>query len=480
MDLINRFFKIPVKRQITAIFIIISALLIILGILNYKNVLNYQNNINYIHNSSIEHLVILNRIESNLGLLESSLLRFILSPDPKSKKVHAEEIHKYFSINSNLFRKLDKSITSTKARNKLSDVIKTRKLYLQEVLAFIANPNRVDSVNPYLYEKENLRPLFDLYQSERQKLSEIIIEDAEKNVVDTLKQIGAIKRISNFLIITGIIVLLIMTFLISRIVKKLQEDYLLLKKEIDQKQQAKFKIQQLNEELREINKAKDEVFSVISHDLRSPVNGLISSSRILLNNLNDLNKNEVKQFSEVIFRTSEKMLDQLNNLVNWAQSQKKKVFNPEKLQLHHEAFMATQLLKINADQKDITILNKIPEDIFVFADPNMIVSIFQNILSNSIKFTPSGGSIILTGIEKETEIEITVKDTGIGITPEIKSQLFSRESPISTSGTKQESGSGLGLLLVNDFIEKHGGIITVDSEPGKGTTFRFTIKKNRT
>lgn len=236
-------------------------------------------------------------------------------------------------------------------------------------------------------------------------------------------------------------------------------------------------LESLNQELKALNLSKDKFLSVISHDLRNPLTSLLASSENLNRDAEKLHPDQVKMFSGIINRTSKKILNQLNELVEWAKSQREKTnFNPEKLDLRQRINESLELLKASASQKNIKLANNIPEGIFVNADALMLRSILQNLITNAIKFTPiSGGDIIITAKASEDMIEVCIQDFGVGMSKEIKDSLFGRINLPSSGGTNQEIGNGLGLLLVKDFIVQHGGAIRVESEPDKGACFNFTI-----
>lgn len=234
-------------------------------------------------------------------------------------------------------------------------------------------------------------------------------------------------------------------------------------------------LQNLNEELKNLNHSKDKFLSVISHDLRNPLTALLASSARLSRDA-VISQTEVKHLSSIINRTSNKILDQLNELVEWAKKQRQKTsFYPTKIKLIEGIDEALELLKTNASQKRISFNNNIEQNIYVEADGLMLRSILQNLVMNAIKYTPQGGSISVTAIPSEKMVEICVQDNGIGMSEEVQHTLFTKFSPVSINGTNNEQGSGLGLLLVRDFISQHGGSIYVESEVGLGTCFKFTI-----
>ncbi len=258
--------------------------------------------------------------------------------------------------------------------------------------------------------------------------------------------------------------------------RKTNEDLLKLNQELESRvKERTVELEDLNKELKDLNKSKDKILSVISHDLRNPFTALLASSEKLNRDFAKLKPAELQNFSQIIYRTSKKILDQLNELVEWAKNQREKTnFNPCKLQLIKGMDESFELLKNNAAHKEIKLENKVREDIYVTADALMLRSILQNLITNAIKFTPQGGSVTVTAEPAESMVEVCVVDTGVGMDKDMKDRLFI-EANQSISGTNNEQGSGLGLLLVRDFVIQHGGTIQVESEVGKGTCFKFTV-----
>ena len=243
----------------------------------------------------------------------------------------------------------------------------------------------------------------------------------------------------------------------------------------DRVKKRTLELENLNQELKELNIAKDKILSVISHDLRNPFTALLASSEKLSRDIDKLGLAEIKNFSQIIHRTSKKILNQLNELVEWAKNQREKTnFNPARLQLSKGTTESIELLKNNAAHKAIRLEHVIGDDIYVHADALMLRSILQNLITNAIKFTPEGGLVQITAQPLDTMVEVCVKDTGVGIDNEVKNNLF-LHVPHSVTGTNNEKGTGLGLLLVKDFVTQHGGCIYVESELGKGSCFKFTV-----
>jgi signal transduction histidine kinase len=260
--------------------------------------------------------------------------------------------------------------------------------------------------------------------------------------------------------------------------KVINNDLMLLNQDLEQRViERTIALENLNKELKELNLSKDKFLSVISHDLRNPLTSLLLSSKTLNENVDKVNPKEVKMFAGIIHRTSNKILEQLNELVEWAKKQREKTsFDPARLQLRKAVDEALDLLKANAIQKSVKFDIEVADDIYVNADSLMLRSILQNLVTNAIKFTPQGGGIVkINATATNAMVEVCIRDFGIGMSEETKNMLLRNSTSASLLGTDQEKGSGLGLLLVKDFVAQHGGTIAIESELGKGTCFTFTI-----
>lgn len=253
-------------------------------------------------------------------------------------------------------------------------------------------------------------------------------------------------------------------------------------RDISEKKAASQKLEKMNKELKELNASKDKFYSIIAHDLKNPFNSLIGFSDLMYEEFNDLSKEEMRDYVGIIRSTAKSSLTLLENLLAWSRLQTgRMIFNPVKLLLANEIDGVVTVLYSLSYRKKIHIENAIDRNLMVMADQNMLHSIMHNLVMNAIKFTPSNGNVVISGkrIQDPPEgkplVEISVSDTGIGILPEDQSKLFSLSSPFTMQGTDKEIGTGLGLLLCKEMIEKHGGEIKVESEPGKGSTFSFVI-----
>ena len=231
-------------------------------------------------------------------------------------------------------------------------------------------------------------------------------------------------------------------------------------------------INEANKELHEANETKDAFFSIIAHDLRNPFNAILGYSYLLSENYDDFDEVERKQFIAEIDRSSRITFELLENLLNWARAQSGKIeLQPELVDLHDLVEKSTDAHASNAQAKHIQMTNVLPSPFEVRLDLNTMQVVLNNLISNAVKFTPDGGHILISGHQSETEICLSVKDTGVGMSEDVIRRLFLLEGTYSTPGTENENGTGLGLVLVKDFVQKNGGHLEVHSELGEGTEF---------
>lgn len=243
---------------------------------------------------------------------------------------------------------------------------------------------------------------------------------------------------------------------------------------------SKAEVQKKNDELLNLNASKDRFFSIIAHDLKSPFQGLIGYSQLLCLDYDSLPDEERLELSKGIHEISLSTYKLLSNILEWSKLQTGMMgYAPEEFQLDRELSSIVSLFKHSAQNKGISIEYSSDRPICVTADRNMLATIVRNLISNSIKFTDEGGKISLKVKEKEGFTEIEVSDTGIGMEKEKIEKLFRIDQKVSTRGTANEEGTGLGLLLCKEMAEKQNGSIWVESQPGKGTTFYFTLPNAR-
>ena len=227
---------------------------------------------------------------------------------------------------------------------------------------------------------------------------------------------------------------------------------------------------------RELNATKDKFFSIIAHDLKNPFNDLIGFTQLLATNIYKYDKNKIEQFVQIIHQSSKLAYGLLENLLEWSRAQTETLkFNPEYIDLKKIIQENIELLNSNAQNKHIKISSAIEKTTLVYADKNMVHTIVRNLISNAIKYTNNGGFVNITGRVEPHWVEIFIEDNGIGIEQKNIQKLFRIDESYTTPGTQREKGTGLGLVLCKEFIDKNGGAIKVESRPGKGTTFSFTL-----
>jgi signal transduction histidine kinase len=234
-------------------------------------------------------------------------------------------------------------------------------------------------------------------------------------------------------------------------------------------------LEQQTQQLTDLNTLKNKLFSIIAHDLKSPLYALRNLFRNV--QLYDLPGDEVKLLIPEFVNELTYTTGLMENLLQWAKSQMQaESVKPQLLDIAGITGEVLQLLRLQADAKKIYIDSKIQRPVYVYADKDMINLVLRNLLSNAIKFTPAEGSIFIEAREMRSHIEVVVQDTGTGISEEGLKRLM-EANYYSTRGTKGETGTGLGLMLVKEFLSRNGGEMRIESKPGKGSTFAFTLPK---
>ena len=231
-------------------------------------------------------------------------------------------------------------------------------------------------------------------------------------------------------------------------------------------------------ELIELNATKDRFFNIIAHDLKNPFNAILGLSKLLKDNAEQFDSEQIKEVSSAMNHASKNAYDLLINLLDWARIQKGTIqFTPVEIELNELATEVFSLLEHHARLKEITFDNFISHGMTTFADRNMVSTILRNLISNAIKFTPSNGNITVFATNKSDKIIVSVKDSGIGISKSDIDKLFKLDSNFSNKGTNDESGTGLGLILCKEFIALHNESIWVESEENIGSIFSFSLKQ---
>ncbi|MFC2096403.1 sensor histidine kinase, partial [Bacteroidota bacterium] len=232
------------------------------------------------------------------------------------------------------------------------------------------------------------------------------------------------------------------------------------------------------EKLKGLNASKDKFFSIIAHDLRNPIAGFLNLTEILTTNFDVFTENESKEFIEVMNQASKQLYNLLENLLQWSRAQTGSItYEPKFVSVKKMVNDTIDALMINIENKSIKINIKVDEKTVVFVDENMITTVIRNLLSNAIKFTHPEGHISIRCFPKDELVELSVIDNGIGIRKEDIDKLFRIDQHLTTQGTSDEKGSGLGLILCKEFVEKNGGNIWAESDLNKGSSFIFTLPR---
>ncbi len=228
--------------------------------------------------------------------------------------------------------------------------------------------------------------------------------------------------------------------------------------------------------LSEMNKMKNKLFSIISHDLRGPLHSFSSFSKLLMNENDSISREEIRVVASQLDKSLKNLYAMMDNLLEWSSSQAGAVsFVPEEFSLSGLVAESVSILHLQALNKKIAIVNHIDHPLIVKLHRQSINTVILNLLSNAIKFTPEGGSITISAKVEGKRCTVSIKDTGVGINSDEMQQLFRIDRKYTTPGTANEKGTGLGLILCKDFVERNGGKIGVDSKEGLGSTFFFTV-----
>jgi PAS domain S-box-containing protein len=246
--------------------------------------------------------------------------------------------------------------------------------------------------------------------------------------------------------------------------------------DIDTRKNAEEALRESEAKLRELNSTKDKFFSIISHDLKGVFNALLGISDLMVQKAKTNDTSNFSEFSSILYDAANKGYILLENLLNWARIQTGHIaFNPKKVLFNTIVQIVFELNELSSKKKEVELVTQIDEDILVNADSFMIETVLRNLVSNAIKFSNPGGKVIVRAERSNDSIIVSVSDNGVGISKGNIDKLFKIETSFTSQGTDNEHGTGLGLILCKEFIDKHKGRIWAESEEGKGTTISFTI-----
>ncbi|MFP4664870.1 MAG: response regulator [Bacteroidales bacterium] len=235
-------------------------------------------------------------------------------------------------------------------------------------------------------------------------------------------------------------------------------------------------IRHQKKELQELNATKDRFFSIIGHDLKGPFTGLLGFTELLIEESAETPAEELQNYYQLMYQSAKQGYELLTNLLEWSRTQSGKIsFNPEPVNIKDIIEENIYILENLALKKQIDISIGKETDVEITADRNMLKTMMRNLISNAIKFTPENGKISVNAGLNDHSVDISVSDTGVGLDEEKVSRLFKVDQNISTKGTNQESGTGLGLIICKEFAEKHKGTLSVKSKKDQGSTFIISL-----
>jgi len=326
-----------------------------------------------------------------------------------------------------------------------------------------------------LYSEESKQTIAELqakYQVER--------KDKDNERLKHTEQLNT-AQIRNQQLIIGFVLFILLGLFTMMVIfhsryqqnQRLNVQLSLKNKEIEDQQMY---VQKLNNELKDANVTKDKFFSIVAHDLKSPFNSLLVLTNLLIEDYDTFTEDERKKFIAQIKASSENTFALLQNLLDWASAQMgKTMVVQEKIDISKISEETLLLLMPIARNKKIRLKSDIPLNTIAYADKNMVSTVFLNLVTNAIKFTPQNGQVDIRSLLENNHVEVEVSDSGVGISPDTLNKLFRIDQKIQTAGTDKEKGTGLGLILCKEFIEKNNGKIWVKSIEGKGSQFYFSL-----
>ena len=299
------------------------------------------------------------------------------------------------------------------------------------------------------------------------------IKDRE---IEQLHSESQVQKMLNKVFVVCIIVIVVLVIIITVNLRSRKKTNQELAERNIQLSSAMEKLRLSGEELENLNRSKDRIFSVVAHDLRNPVAAVTGFSELLYENFGEFSPDTQKEYLLQIVQGTQRIQNLLENLLVWARSQMKAIkYEPEELRVKDVLDECVRQLKANLDHKKVSCQVKVDNQCVIYADKAMILSVFRNLIINAIKFSFPGGKIWISSKVMPDGCAISVSDEGIGIQPEIQVKLFDPNEGLSSLGTSGESGSGLGLIICQEFLEKNKGSISVESQPGNGATFVVSL-----
>lgn len=319
-----------------------------------------------------------------------------------------------------------------------------------------------------LHQKEKLEEIINLEKNYeiQKKENEIIRLQSKQELIDI--QLRKNKQLKQLGFVTTLLLLGFVLFVLIKYFDKIKSNNLLA-----EKNQI---IEESEHELRLLNASKNKFFSIIAHDLKNPLHSVMGYSMLLSSEYEKFTESERRKFANDINQSTNSIFRLLQNLLEWTRSQTGQLsFEPKEVEFKKLLGNSVNVLYSVAKQKNITINFDFDEKLRLFADPQMIETVLRNLINNAIKFTPENGKIAVYAQENGQKVEVKISDSGIGISENELQNLFRIDSKVKRKGTNNEDGSGLGLILCKEFVEKNNGNIWVESSPGCGSSFFFSI-----
>jgi signal transduction histidine kinase len=378
------------------------------------------------------------------GNTERSKMNLELALDAAKEAQSQEQMRKSYDYLSQVFKELKDFQTALRFKEEyiaISDFIQQER----------DEQNLLEAQNRYEFEKKEgqIQKLENIKAARESELKE---EKQTRNLLMTIVACSAV-----------VLLLVLYMYLVKRKTNKVL-------------QVANNTVREQNLALQELNATKDKFFSIISHDLKGPLNSLTSFSGLLINHTDSLSKDEIKMLAKDLDKSLKNLFTLLENLLEWSRSQTGNIeFKPEPFDIAGMLKQNQDLLLQQAQNKKISVRIEGENTLMISAHRNSVNTVVRNLLSNAIKFTPADGIIVLKSAVFENKVVVSICDNGVGMSKETVDKLFRIDSKHTTKGTADEKGTGLGLILCKEFVEKNGGRIWVDSAPGKGSTFSFEL-----
>ena len=319
----------------------------------------------------------------------------------------------------------------------------------------------------------NLESRYDLVNKEKE------IERLEKEYIASRLDLQQEKSLRNYLISLAIFLMILGAIIAYSLFRNRRMNTMLKHKNLEL-EDLNTRLTAYSAELDGLNRTKNRLISIISHDLKNPFHSLIGFSDLLVREADRFSEEEKLSFYKSMNETSKKAFELLQNLLDWTRLQTSEIpFNPADLPVAETIQSVLDLTNSYARDKGIVIHIEVPGDTMVYADSRMFETVLRNLLSNAVKYTPFGGKISISAQDQDEVIQLSVEDTGVGMEEEQVANLFNVDKKVSRPGTNNETGTGFGLILCQEFVKKNGGELTVESFPGKGSTFSYTVPKRR-